>query len=471
MVLAARTRRSVVRPLPALLIALPLLLPSFAGAATTGRGRLTRELDAYMQPLVDRDLVSGCVLVARRGEVLVNRAYGPADREHGVPLRPSARFRIGSLSKQFTAAAILLLEQRGKLDIEAPLARYLPDFPHADSLTLHQLLTHTSGLANFNELPDYGERYVQPLSTAEVVEWFKAQPRIGTPGEKWAYSNSNYILLAAVIEKVSGKPFATFLHDELFAPLGMNGTGVDIYEDVLGERAEGYVRDWTGVHRTPYRNMALMNGAGSIVSTVGDLLRWDRALRTEVPLGSAARQKLFTPVQAAYACGWFTEPRFGHRLIAHSGAINGFLAELQRFVDDDVTVIVLLNYESTFGKSIQLAVGAMALGEPYRPALIPDGVPVPAPVLASAAATYRVDAKTTLTLTPASDEPARGPARLRVELTGAAPCVAIAQTDSTWFAPDLNAMLRLARGPDGRVVRVIARQGAHAFQATREGGS
>lgn len=449
------------RRLAAAFLTLVTLSWAPAWAAPPDARTLEKRVDAYLAPLLRHDLISGSVLIARGGRVLLAKGYGPAQREFGVPNSPDTKFRLGSLSKQFTAAAILLLEQRGTLSTGDRLAKYLPDFPRADSITLLQLLTHTSGLANFNTLPDYGRRIIESMTTAEVVAWFRDQPPVAAPGERFAYSNSNYVLLAAVLEQVSGKPFATFLREELFAPLGMEDTGVDTHEAVLGRRADGYVDTGRAIIRTPYRDLPLMNGAGSLYSTVRDLYLWDRALRTDSPLGAAARERFFTPLLSGYACGWFVEERFGRRFIGHGGAINGFLSDLQRFVDDDVTVIVLLNSESTFARAAQQALGAMALGEPYAPALVPEGVPVRPEVLAAAAGEYRIDERNRLTLAAAGG-------RLTATVTGEPVATAVAQNDSTFFARDLNALLRLVRGPDGRVTRVVARQGAHGFQATRE---
>jgi CubicO group peptidase (beta-lactamase class C family) len=449
--------------LSVLFVLLGFLVPPPLAAAAAPPDQVTLEarVDAYFTPLLAQDLISGSVLIARGGEVLLAKGYGPADREHGVANGAETKFRLGSLTKQFTAAAVLLLEQRGLLRVDDPLRKYLPDFPHADSITIHQLLTHTSGLANYNDLPDYDQKYIQPLTVAEVIAWFKDQPMHSRPGDTWYYSNSNYVLLAAVIEKVSGKEYARFLREELFGPIGLQSTGTDVYTSILGNRAEGYVRDENGIQRTSYRDMPLMSGAGSLYSTVLDLYRWDRALRTDVPLAARERERLFTPVKNGYACGWFVEQRFGRKLISHGGAINGFLTDLQRFVDDDVTVIVLLNYESTFARATFQALGAIALGEPYKPALVPEVVAVSPRLLTDVAGIYRIDEKNTLTLAVADGI-------LRAGINDAPAGVSAAQNDSTFFVRDLNAMLKIVRGPDGRVSRVAGRQGAHGFQATRE---
>ncbi|BDU72538.1 serine hydrolase domain-containing protein [Mesoterricola silvestris] len=440
------------------LLALALAAPALA--LPVPGAEVPAQVEAYLEPLVKRDLISGSLLLARGGQVLVAKGFGPANREWGVPNGVDTKFRLGSLSKQFTAAGILLLEQRGLLRLEDPLAKFLPGFPGGGRITLHQLLSHTSGLANFNQLPDYWEKNLHPWNLAQVIDWFKDQPVRGQPGEVWSYSNAGYTLLAAVIEKVSGKDFATFLREELFRPLGMAATGVDQHEDILGRRADGYVKDENGVKRVSYRDMPFMNGAGSLYSTVGDLLRWDRALRTDQPLSRASRERLFAPVKEHYACGWFVDRRFGRALISHSGDITGFRCDMQRFVDDDVTVILLLNLESTFTAAVARDLGAIALGEPYKPALVPEGIGAAPGVLAEVAGSYALDPRTTLVLAPRNGQ-------LIAQAPGMPSAPAIPQADNLFFVQEWNGMLRIQRGADGQVTGLRLTQGARTIPAKR----
>jgi len=449
----------VARSVP-FLVALALLLPVGTGAAPPDPAAVEAEVDAYLQPLLDLDLISGSVLIARGGEVLLAKGYGPADREYGIPNTPDTKFRLGSVTKQFTAAAIMLLQERGQLSVDDPLARFLPDFPRADEIRLHHLLTHSSGVTNYNELPDYHTKLIQPLSIAEVIDWFKDVPPQFAPGERFSYSNSGYVLLAAVIEKVSGRTYADFLRESLFAPLGMDGTGQDDYTTVLPGRAEGYVNDGREIYRALYRDLPFTSGAGSLYSTVRDLYRWDRALRTDTPLSAAARERMFSAQQGEYGYGWFIRERCGRRLITHGGGINGFLTDFQRFVDDDVTVIVLLNYESTFAWRVFDGLGAIALGEPYEPALLPAGAAVPPERLAAAVGVYRIDEQNDLTV-------AQADGGLTVQVTGEEPCAAVPQSDAVLFLRDRNALLQLKRDDDGKVTTVTLRQGAAGFRAER----
>ena len=191
--------------------ALALVLATTSPILAANDPALEAEVDACLQPLLDLDLISGSILIAKGGKILLAKGYGPANREYGIPNTPETKFRLGSMTKQFTAMGILVLADRGKLSLDDPLANYLPDYPNAEKITLHQLLSHTSGVLSYNAVQGYGENYIKPWSIDEVIEWFKDDPLQFEPGEDWAYSNSGYVLLAKVIEVVSGQDYDDFL--------------------------------------------------------------------------------------------------------------------------------------------------------------------------------------------------------------------------------------------------------------------
>ena len=269
----------------------------------SGDEALEREVDAYLAPLVERDLISGSVLIARGGEIRLAKGYGLANREHGVPNAPDTKFRLGSISKPITSLAVFLLAQEGALALEDQLAVYLPDYPRGSEITLHMLLTHTSGVRNYNELEDYDTRLRYPWGIDEVIAFFRDEPLLFAPGRDWAYSNSGYVLLAKVIELVSERPFAEFLRERIFDPLGMTGSGVDEPTTILPGRATGHAHYDGELCQAPYRYMPFTSGAGALYSTVLDLHALDRALVGDDLLGEEWREKMFTPVRNDYACG------------------------------------------------------------------------------------------------------------------------------------------------------------------------
>lgn len=422
---------------------------------------LTAAVDAYLAPLVNDDLISGTVLIARGGRVLVARGYGPANREHGAPCTPETKFRLGSLTKQFTAAAVLVLEQQGKLATDDPLAKYYPDFPRAGEIKLHHLLSHTSGIPNFNNLPDYGEKYLQPLSVDQVIAWFQPAALEFTPGEKFAYSNSNYVLLAGIIEKASGQPYAEFLRQSLFEPLGMRDTGQDSSEKVLPHRAAGHVSFGEEVFHASYRDMPFMSGAGSLYSTARDLLTWDQALCGERVLTAASKEKMFTAGQGNYGYGWFVEERGGRRVISHRGEISGFIVSMDRYVDDRVLVVTLFNYESVFARRAIRGLCDLALGNPPQAFFATPPPVVPADALAAYAGAYLAGEGDTLRVRVDGDKLVLRGSRDPRELP------AVPQSDTIFWIRGLKSMVKFERDAAGEVGRLILLNSVHQIPMPR----
>ncbi len=329
---------------------------------------LETQVDAYVKPYTDIGGFNGTVFIAKKGKVLLSKGYGMANYELGVSNTPQTKFHIASVSKPFTAAAIMMLEERGLLKVNDPLTKFIPDYPNGDKITVHHLLTHTSGIANVNDLPDYNAISRFPQTPASLVEMFKNTPLIMQPGERYNYSNSNYNLLAYIIEKVSGKSYGEFLKANIFEPLGMKDTGHDEQAGtLLKNRASGYVPiGVSGLENAPYLDWTSKTGNGSLYSTVEDLYKWDRALYTEKILKKQTLERLFTPHVEGVGYGWFISKRFNRRAVRMSGRSPGFNAELQRYADDDVCVIVLGNNYAPTASTIADDVAAIALGEKYE---------------------------------------------------------------------------------------------------------
>jgi len=294
------------------------------------------EIDAYINALAEMNRFSGAVLVARQGHVVLSKGYGMANHEHDVPNTPQTVFRIGSLSKQFTAMAIMLLHEAGHLRVEDTVAQYLPDYPHGAKITIHHLLTHSSGLPREAGLPTAP----MVLSTEQVVELVKAKPLEFEPGTHQLYSNAGYQLLAYLIEKASGKPYAAFLAKNIFQPLGMSNTGQDSQHLVLKHRASGYAWADGQIIKVEFENIQNSYGSGNLYSTVEDLYRWDQALYTGKPVSEMAQDAMF---ENHYGVG--KHQVLEHTGIAAAGRRNGFNAYLARFVDDRVTIIFLTNFD------------------------------------------------------------------------------------------------------------------------------
>jgi CubicO group peptidase (beta-lactamase class C family) len=362
--------KSLIQPI-ALIAALLLALNAVATAQ-----ELTRKFDEYLSAVEKHGVLSGAVLVARDGKIVFSKAYGLANKEHDVPNSPQTKFRIASNSKQFTAAAILLLQERGKLSVQDPLCKYINDCPALwKAITIHHLLAHESGVANITAFPEFRKLMPNPMTPEELVTLFKSKPLDFPPGEKFSYSNSGYILLAYIIEKASGETYESFLQKNLFAPLRMNNSGYDHAATILKHRAAGYSRRDGQWVNTPYIDMSIPIGGGSLYSTVEDLFLWYEGLFNDKLLTVKSRELMMRPNKDGRAYGLVVGQLFNRQQIHHSGGINGFSSHILRFPAEKLTVVVLRNTDGGEPGPVKVsqALAAIALGEPYD---IPQGQPV-----------------------------------------------------------------------------------------------
>ena len=344
------------------------------------------------------------VLVMRGDEVLYRGARGEADVEGDVPLAPGDRFRIGSVTKQIAAAGLLTLVDAGKVALEDPLSKYLPDYPGAAGITIEQLLNHTSGIKSYTEIPGVMDGPIRrDLTTAQLVDYFKDETPAFAPGEAWAYNNSGYVLVGAVIEAASGQPWHEYLDQALFKPLGMKDTGYGADPAVVARQVKGYTTGGPAPAAPIELSMTQPHAAGALVSTVDDLARWNRALHEGRVLKPATYERMITPAgkakDAGYAYGLQTSSVRGAPTLQHGGGIPGFTAFLTYVPGPDLTVAVLHNSETPSPvqetSSISRRLAAAALGDPY-PAVKPVAVDVA--VLKQYEGVYRVNPTTTRTV-------------------------------------------------------------------------
>ena len=321
-----------------------------------------------VSPFLQDDLFSGVVLVAKKGEIIFRRAFGLANREWAIPNTPETRFRIGSITKQFTAAAILCLTERGKLSVHDWLGQHLPDVPDSwHDVTIHQLLTHTSGIPSYTNLPDFLSRIsLEERTPREIMELTSGQALEFPPGERFCYSNTGYVLLGSVVERISGQTYATFLKDEFFQPLGMVDSGYDHTSKIVERRADGYTCIGGKWRHARFIAMSLPYAAGGLYSTADDLYRWSQALMKGDVIGPASLQEMLHDHGQGYGYGWFVGSVDGRRFVHHGGAINGFLGTLDLHPDDDLTVIVLANLQASDVSMITERLAQASLGL-YQP--------------------------------------------------------------------------------------------------------
>ena len=347
------------------LVALCLILvASVAAQSQASKQELSAKVDDYINGLVKANQFNGSILVARDGHVLVSKGYGMANLEYETPNTPQTRFRLGSITKQFTAVAILMLEERGKLNVQDSICKYMTDCPQAwQPVTIRHLLSHTSGIPNFTSFHDYQKTMALRATMDELIARFKDKPLDFQPGEKWSYSNSGYILLGYLIEKLSGKSYEAFLQENIFDPLKMTGTGYDSPARIIKHRAAGYQPRGNVMINAPYLDMTIPHAAGALYSTVEDLYLWDQALYTEKLISKKSFDAMFTPVKNDYGYGWGINKQNGLTRIAHGGGINGFVTFIARYPEAKAVVIVLSNFANANPQNIATELAKMALAD------------------------------------------------------------------------------------------------------------
>lgn len=310
-----------------------------------------KQIDALMKTYVEYGQLNGAVLVADRGKVIYKRGFGMANFEWSIPNQPDTRFRIGSVTKQFTAALILQLAEQGKIKLDGKLSDYLPYYRKdaGDRVTIHQLLNHTSGIPSYTNAEFIQKLSRDPYKPEAFIKKFASGNLEFEPGSTFRYNNSGYFILGAIIEQLTGKSYEAVLTEQILKPLGMNDTGYDNSAPILAKRASGYEKRPDRVVNAAYLDMSLPYAAGSMYSTVEDLFKWDQALYGDTILSAETKKKMFTPGLSDYGYGVGVFDRelgkSGQKFkyIQHGGGINGFNCLFTRAVDKQQTVIVLDN--------------------------------------------------------------------------------------------------------------------------------
>jgi CubicO group peptidase (beta-lactamase class C family) len=351
-----RRLRCLFRIAPTAILGVILISISVATADQVDDSKsLWEGLDKYITAEVVGHAFRGTVLVGVNGQIVFKKAYGKADEEWNTPNTTTTKFRIASLSKQFTAACILLLQERGRLKVQDPISQYLPRLPHAwQNITIHQLLTHTSGLPNYTDSPQLAKLNRTGATPQEMIELVADKPLDFKPGSQLRYTNTGYILLGMIIEKVSGEPYPEFLKRNIFEPLGMTNSGYDRAADILQERASGYRIKDGAVANADFIDMTLPYAAGGIYSTVEDMYRWNEAVALGGKLLSEdSLKQMFSEYPEAtyqglhYGYGVVISRRmFGRLLYYHGGGVEGFSSSIQRYPSERVCIVVLSNLSS-----------------------------------------------------------------------------------------------------------------------------
>jgi len=331
------------------------------------------QADSIMSGIYKPDQPGAALLVMKDGNIMMRQAYGMADLELGVVLEPDMIFRIGSMTKQFTAVAILMLVEQGRIALSDPIVKFLPDYPaQGRAVTVEQLLTHTSGIPSYTSLSEWQPLMRKDMTLTELIDVFKDKPREFVPGEHWKYSNSGYILLGAIIEKASGLTYEAFLKKNIFDPLGLKHTFYGSVSRVIHGRVPGYEAGPDGTFlNAGYISMTQPYAAGSLLSNVDDLAAWNQALLAGRLIKRETLEKAWTAYKlkdgtlTGYGYGWSIGESFGTRVITHTGDINGFASSGILFPEETLFVALLTNREAGELRPDPIAsrIAALALGK------------------------------------------------------------------------------------------------------------
>ena len=411
---------------------------------------------------IDRTGFMGTVLVARGDEVLFSEGYGSANLEWDIPNNPNTKFRLGSVTKQFTAASILLLEERGLLSVDDLVSEHLDDAPEAWSeVTIFHVLTHSAGIPNFTSFPEYRETKYRPSPVAQIVERFIDRELDFEPGAEMRYSNSGYVLLGHLIEVVSGRSYEEFLEENIFEPLAMNDSGYDSNSEVIPNRAAGYRRTPSGPVNADFVHMSIPHGAGALYSTTEDLLRWTSGLFGGGLLSAESLERMTTPYLNDYAFGLrVTEEDGGRTQVLHGGGIEGFNTVLSYYPDTEVTVAVLANVAGSQPGPIAANLGNYVHGEELVLTSERVEIELGADLLADYVGTYELSPQARMMVTLADG-------RLITQMSGQSKVPIFAESETSFFVRVVDAQIDFVRDDRGEVVHLVLHQGGRDVTAPR----
>jgi CubicO group peptidase (beta-lactamase class C family) len=427
---------------------------------------LQRKVDELIDGHMKATGFSGSVLLAKDGKPLVANGYGFANVEWQVPNTTTTKFRIGSITKQFTSMIIMQLREQGKIKLEDSMCLYVAPCPDTwKPVTIHHLLTHTSGIPTYTGIPAWREVNMAPKTTDQIIAFFRDMPLQWTPGERYAYNNSGYFLLGVIIEKITGRKYEQALQEMILTPLGLSDTGYDWTKTIIPKRASGYTGVGSSLANTAPLDMQHPYSAGSMYSTVEDLLKWDQALYTTKLLPDGAKQIMWTPFRNDYAYGWNVAPASaamfgGHRRVMHGGGINGFSAMIVRLPEPRMTAIVLSNNDSASASNVARDIMAIYYGHTYDVPAPPVVVKVDPRILDQYVGEYELKPGATLTIT-------REGAGLGVQPTGGRKVEAVPTSETRFVVQAPPVTLTFVRDAAGTVTHVVFVQGGNSTQAKK----
>ncbi len=417
--------------------------------------------DAYVASWVRDGQFQGTVLVTKEGQPLLRKGYGLANREWQTANGPDVKYRLGSITKQFTAAAILQLVERGKLSLEEPIGKYYTEAPAAwEKVTIHQLLNHTSGIPSYTAIPRFfNKQAMMPMTPAEIVKLTQDKPLEFDPGTKFKYNNSGYILLGYVIEKVSGGSYDEYVRKNLLEPLGLKDTGYDWNTTVIPKRASGHEPNGK---LAPHLDMSVPFAAGSLYSTADDLVKWAEALESGKVVSKESYAKMTTAYLSKYGYGLVMDKSEGHDVIGHGGGINGFNTLLMRAPAEKVTVVVLANQNGPAADTMGKELMAMYFGKDVKPRPVLTEVKQPVEKMDAVTGQYELRPGFVLKVWREGEQ-------MVTQATGQGKMPVFALSENRYFSKLVDAQLEFKRGEDGKATGLVLHQGGRQMEWKRIG--
>jgi CubicO group peptidase (beta-lactamase class C family) len=415
---------------------------------------LAKKINAFLEKTYPANEPGAAVLAVKDGKVILRKGYGMANLELGVPIKPEMVFRIGSITKQFTAVAIMKLAEEGKLSVNDDIKKYLPDYPtHGHKITIHHLLNHTSGIKSYTSVQAILSLMRKDMKPEELIDLFKNQPMDFAPGEQFLYNNSGYVLLGAIIEKVSGKSYEAYIDENIFKPLGMSGSYYGSNTRIIPLRASGYEKGEKDIRNADYLSMTLPYAAGSLLSTVDDLYRWYQALEAGKVLSQKSLEQMYTPTKLNngktqnYGYGWNLGTLFGEKTIEHGGGINGFITDALRVPEKKVFVTVLTNctWRQAAASYVSKWIAAVLCGKEPKEK---KAVTLDTKILEAIVGVYKITEGVFRTITLEGNQ-------LYTQRTQGPKLPVFAESETEFFYKDSFTHFTIVKDKDGKVIKMI----------------
>lgn len=421
-----------------------------------------QQIDALLAAHIKNETFNGTVLVAQKGKILLQKGYGYKNAAQKLLNDSNTIFQVGSITKQFTAAVILRLQEQQQLSLQDKLSNYFPELSFANKVTIEQLLSHTSGIFNYTSNADFMKtEAVKPASQEKMLALFKDKPLEFEPGTQFNYSNSGYILLGYIIEKVTRKPYYQVVHDMIFTPLHMDHTGFDFAGLQSPDKATGYFV-LTNTASTPATivDSSASFAAGAIYSTVNDLYKWDRSLYTEKIISKASLKNAYSRRKGMYGLGWIIDSANGKEVYQHSGGIFGFTSFIGRSPEEDICIILFDNKGDGGLEQQAAAINAILHHQPYVLPKEHIAIQLDSSVLKKYMGEYELSPNFTLTISFENGQ-------LMVQPSGQGKMEMFAEKEDFFFLKQANAQLEFTKEADGKTYKLIVHQNSQHMPAKK----